>query len=236
MNELKKAMVRGLYKEAGVKEVIESLKNNAVKVRDFAVNTYNKNPEAWKRAGIDTAGAAGMNILGLLKDRLMGQKTTGTDVLVRSLLGVAGAEAGQYGYKKYQDMAARAGDPKALATRDEAVAAQTREQVKLEQKAQQEAQVQAKAKAEADKANSDNAKDAQSWRDLQAKNKADAEAKAKAQATQDKADAEAYRRQQKDQKLENEKARENARIASTKRSLKILNALLTPADAVKKIF
>lgn len=235
MNDLQKSYVRGLYKEAGVKKVIESLKNNAVKVRDFAVNTYNKNPEAWKRAGIDATGAAGMNIIGLIKDRIMGQKTTGTDVLVRALLGVAGAEAGQYGYKKYQDMAARAGDPKALANRDKAVAEETRRLVAGEQKAQQEAQAQAKAKADATKVNSDNARDAKLWRDQQAKNKADAEAKAKAQAIQDKADADAYRRQQKDQKLENEKAQEKTRQESINNKLNLLNVLLAPTDAIKKV-
>jgi flagellar biosynthesis GTPase FlhF len=234
MNELKKAMVRGLYKEAGVKEVIESLKNNAVKAKDFAVNTYKKNPEAWKRAGIDTAGAAGMNIIGLIKDRIMGQKTTGTDVLVRSLLGVAGAEAGQYGYKKYQDMAARAGDPAALAARDEAVANQTRKLVADEQKAQQEAQAKDKLQADTDKANSDNARDAKLWRDQEAKKKADAEAKAKAQAAKDKADAEAYRRQQKEQALENQKAQENKRQKAINKRLSILNAIFAPIDAIKK--
>ena len=91
MNNLRKAYIKGLVKEAAG---LSDIKN---KLMEF----YRNNKEVINRVGIDAAGGLGLMGLGKATDMLTGTKTTGRSHLLRLLLGAGLAEAGQYGYKKY---------------------------------------------------------------------------------------------------------------------------------------
>lgn len=113
MNKLQRTAIRGLYKEAGIPEILNSLKNAATNVKDFAVDTYNKNPEAWNRASIDATGVLTMMGLGRTKDAIQGKKTSLLDYLTYGGIGFGAAEAGQWGWRKYQDLNKKLGETSA---------------------------------------------------------------------------------------------------------------------------
>jgi regulator of replication initiation timing len=94
MNNLRKAYIKGLVKEAA------SLSD----IKDKLMAFYGNHKDIINRVGIDAAGGLGLMGLGKVTDMLTGTKTTGRSHLLRLLLGTGLAEAGQYGYKKYKGL------------------------------------------------------------------------------------------------------------------------------------
>lgn len=108
MNQLRRNAIRGLYKEAGVPGILESLKNavteGAGKVKDVATDIYNKNPELYNSLGVDAASITGLVGGGKLWDMLRGKKTSMGDHVGRGILALLLSRTGQWGYGKYKDM------------------------------------------------------------------------------------------------------------------------------------
>lgn len=104
MNELKRQVIRGFYKEAGVQNIIKNIKDYAKNVGNNVSSFAKSNQDVLKRGGIDLGAAvAGM---GLRKgvDALQGKKTSLLDYLVSGGLSVAAAEGAQYAVNKIDDL------------------------------------------------------------------------------------------------------------------------------------
>ena len=136
MNNLKKAYIKGLVKEAaGLSDIknklMEFYSNTKGKVSDL----YQDNKEVIDRVGIDTgAGLLGAGI-SAGADKLRGKPVSILRMLLSGATGVGLAEAGQYGYKKYTGLKNDLADTETkLNTANENIGALTAQNKELEAK------------------------------------------------------------------------------------------------------